>query len=79
MASGSEYNHVYMWKRSSGKLVSTMEGHGGIVSAIAWNSVDGVLATGSDEKGVRVWGDPKGKGKGVDRKRFVESPWTRLT
>lgn len=59
VASGSEDNHVYMWKRSSGKLVSTMEGHGGIVSAIAWNSVDGVLATGSDDKGVRVWGDPK--------------------
>jgi COMPASS component SWD3 len=45
---------VKVWDTLTGKLLFNFEGHLAGVSAIAWNP-DNILASGSDDKTIRLW------------------------
>lgn len=59
LVTGGEDHKARIWDLGSGRLIATLEGHGGWVQAVAWNG-KGLLATGSSDGKVRVW-DTKGK------------------
>lgn len=57
ICSGSEDSSIYIWNRKSGSLIETLTGHSGTVGAVSWNpKVPGMLASGSDDHTVRIWG-----------------------
>jgi periodic tryptophan protein 2 len=64
--------HVYVWALQTGKLLDVLSGHKGPVSCLAFDSVSGILASGSWDKTVRdstgaarAGGCKKGTGKTV--------------
>jgi WD40 repeat protein len=56
VASGSEDALVHIWGAHTGELLASLDGHGGVVNAVAWNPAHpGVLASASDDATVRLW------------------------
>lgn len=54
--SGSEDCKIYIWERSTNKLVKTLEGHVSTVNCVAWNQGHPhMLASASDDSTVRIW------------------------
>ena len=61
--SGSENALIYIWKRSTGQLVSTLSGHAGNINTATWTTSSPtneaqpqmVLASASDDHTIRLW------------------------
>ncbi len=46
---------IKIWDAVSGKHMQTLEGHMAGVSTIAWSPDSKTLASGSDDKSIRLW------------------------
>ncbi|KAF7585800.1 hypothetical protein BBP40_010081 [Aspergillus hancockii] len=57
VVSGSEDSKIYIWRKETGALVETLEGHiSGCVNAISWNPANpGLFASAGDDCLVRIW------------------------
>ena len=56
VASGDKDGRVYIWRRDSGALLKTLQGHVGGVNAVCWNPRNPfMMATAGDDKTVQVW------------------------
>lgn len=54
---GSEDDLIYIWNRSSGELLETLEGHTNTVNNIAWSpQLPNFLFSCSDDQTIKVWG-----------------------
>ncbi|XP_047320015.1 WD repeat-containing protein 26 homolog [Impatiens glandulifera] len=59
VASGSEDSQVYIWLRGNEELISILPGHAGSVNCVSWNPRNShMLASGSDDRTIRIWGIP---------------------
>lgn len=46
---------VKVWDTLTGKLVHTFEGHLAGISTISWSPDGAIIASGSDDKTIRLW------------------------
>lgn len=46
---------VKVWDASTGKLIHTFEGHLAGISTISWSPDGATIASGSDDKTIRLW------------------------
>ena len=46
---------VKVWDTGTGKLVHTFEGHLAGISTVAWSPDGETIASGSDDKSIRLW------------------------
>lgn len=46
---------VKVWDTLSGKLIHTFEGHLAGISTISWGPDNALIASGSDDKTIRLW------------------------
>lgn len=46
---------VKVWNTRSGKLIHTFEGHLAGISTISWSPDGATIASGSDDKTIRLW------------------------
>ena len=46
---------VKIWDTGTGKLVHTFEGHLAGISTVAWSPDGETIASGSDDKSIRLW------------------------
>lgn len=57
--SGSQDNHIYIWKRDSSELIETLPGHQGTVNCVKWSPSEvAMFASAGDDKTVRIWRPP---------------------
>ena len=50
-----------LWDPAAGKRLATLEGHSGVVTAVAWAPTGKMVVTGSRDNTARVWESPAGK------------------
>ncbi|XP_005103088.1 periodic tryptophan protein 2 homolog [Aplysia californica] len=55
-AGGTTEFMIYVWTMKTGRLLQTLAGHEGPISALDFSQSDGVLASGSWDKTVKLWG-----------------------
>ncbi|KAL4528826.1 hypothetical protein Ndes2437A_g03363 [Nannochloris sp. 'desiccata'] len=56
ITTGTESGKVPIWQRDTGELLAVLEGHRGVVNAVAWNEKrPEMLATASDDGTIRIW------------------------
>ncbi|BFZ24305.1 hypothetical protein BsWGS_27344 [Bradybaena similaris] len=55
-AGGSNEFMIYVWTMKTGRLLQTLAGHEGPISALDFSQTDAVLASGSWDKTVKLWG-----------------------
>ena len=53
LASGSYDEGIKLWRDET--CIATLKGHGDLVQVVAWRS-DGVLASGSRDNTIKLWG-----------------------
>jgi WD40 repeat protein len=58
LASGSDDGTVRLWESPSGRLLTTLQGHAGMIHGIALSADGRLLASGSEDGTVRLW-DPR--------------------
>lgn len=46
---------IKIWESSSGKHSQTLQGHLAGISTIAWSPDSKTIASGSDDKAIRLW------------------------
>ena len=46
---------IKVWDAQTGKLQNTLEGHLAGISAISWSPDSQIIASGSDDKNIRLW------------------------
>jgi WD40 repeat protein len=56
---------VKVWETRKGQGPLTLEGHSGVVSAVAFSLDSSWLATGSGDRTVRIWDARNGRQKGI--------------
>jgi WD40 repeat protein len=65
ITTGTESGKVPIWQRDTGELLAVLEGHRGVVNAVAWNhKMPEMLATASDDGTVRIWMSDESSGGG---------------
>jgi ribosome assembly protein SQT1 len=55
VVSGGEDDMAYLWNRTNGERIATLEGHTDSVTSAAFNTTGELLATGSMDGRVLVW------------------------
>lgn len=56
LATGGEDAVIYVWRRSSARLVAQLSGHTGSVNAVSWHPFDtSLLASASDDHSAFLW------------------------
>ena len=60
LAAEAPMEYAARWKAATGRPVGTLRGHTGNVNAVVWSPDGTRLASGSDDKTVRVWEVPPG-------------------
>ncbi|KAJ1546499.1 hypothetical protein HK096_005016 [Nowakowskiella sp. JEL0078] len=56
VVSGSEESKVWVWNRENEIELDELSGHTKCVSSVSWNSQKGLIASGSDDNTIRIWG-----------------------
>ncbi|HYH66619.1 MAG TPA: hypothetical protein VD866_18130, partial [Urbifossiella sp.] len=55
LATGSHDETVKIWEAKTGKMLVSLQGHTGAVTAVAFSPDGTRLATGTDQGELRVW------------------------
>ncbi|WP_414622747.1 WD40 repeat domain-containing protein, partial [Calothrix sp. CCY 0018] len=55
LASGSWDKTIKLWNISSGKIISTLDGHQSYVNSVAFSPDGKTLASGSADKTIKLW------------------------
>ncbi|KAG7575398.1 hypothetical protein FFLO_00388 [Filobasidium floriforme] len=54
--SASEDSRIYVWQKDTGKLLEKLDGHKGVINAVAWNPVyPDLFASCADDDTIRLW------------------------
>lgn len=65
ITTGTESGKVPIWHRDTGELLAVLEGHSGVVNAVAWNEQrPEMMATASDDGTIRIWKSERSSGNG---------------
>jgi WD40 repeat protein len=65
ITTGTESGKVPIWQRDTGELLAVLEGHSGVVNAVAWNEKrPEMMASASDDGTIRIWKSESSSGSG---------------